>query len=90
MHHAFLYICLPSLYENDVKMPNFTFRGEREYTRQQLYFSFPELRCSLLEFNSRKNCQHLTERDRISAIKFEAARLHFFNDVFVADAVVVA
>ena len=29
-------------------------------TRQQLYFSFPEFRYSLLEFNFRKNCQHLT------------------------------
>ena len=31
-----------------------------------------------------------TERDRVSAIKFEVARLHFFNNVFVADAVVIA
>ena len=29
-------------------------------TRQRLSFSFPELRYSLLEFNSRNNCQHLT------------------------------
>ena len=30
------------------------------------------------------------EQDGISAIKFEAARLHFLSDVFVAVAVVVA
>ena len=30
------------------------------------------------------------ERDGISAIKFEAAPLHFLSDVFVAVAVVVA
>ena len=30
------------------------------------------------------------ERDGISAIKFEAARLHFLSDVLVAVAVVVA
>ena len=30
------------------------------------------------------------EWDRISAIKFEAARLHFLSDVFVAVGVVVA
>ena len=30
------------------------------------------------------------ERNGISAIKFEAARLHFLSDVFVAVAVVVA
>ena len=29
-------------------------------TRQRLPFSFLELRYSLLEFNSRKSCQHLT------------------------------
>ena len=28
-------------------------------TRQQLSFSFPELLYSVLEFNSRKNCQHI-------------------------------
>ena len=33
---------------------------EDENTRQQLSFSFPELWYSLLEFNSRKICQHLT------------------------------
>ena len=33
-------------------------------TRKQLYFSFPELSYSLLEFNSAKNCQHLTNWTR--------------------------
>ena len=33
-------------------------------TRQWLSSSFSELRYSLLEFNSRKNCQHLTNRTR--------------------------
>ena len=47
VHHAFLYICLPSLHDYDVKMPNFTFCGEHEYTTEQRYFCFPELRCSL-------------------------------------------
>ena len=48
---------------------------------QRLSFSFPELSYSPLEFNSRK-------RDGISAIKFEAGRIHFQSDVFVAVAVV--
>ena len=30
------------------------------------------------------------KRDGISAIKFEAARIHFLNDVFVAVAVIFA
>ena len=37
----------------------------------------------VLELNSTRN-----ERDGISAIKFEAARLHFLSDLFVAVAVV--
>ena len=41
---------LPSLHDYDVKIPNFTFCGG--------------LRYSLLEFNSRKNCQHLTNWTR--------------------------
>ena len=60
-------------------------------TRQRLCFSIPELRYSLLEFSSRKNCQDLTNWMRwINAIKFEAVRIHFLCNVFVAVAVVVA
>ena len=33
-------------------------------TRQRLSFSFPELWCSILEFNSRNICQHLTKWTR--------------------------
>ena len=61
-------------------------------TKQRLCFSFPELRHTL-EFCSRKKKNARIwriERDGISAIKFEAAGLHFVTDVFVAVAVVVA
>ena len=44
--------CLISRFVEDVK------------TRQRLSFSFPELWYSLLEFNSRKICQHLTKWTR--------------------------
>ena len=54
VHHTFLFIFLPSLHDYDVKMPIFTFCGRREY-KKRLSFSFPELRFSLSEFNSRKN-----------------------------------
>ena len=58
--------------------------------RQRLYTSFPTLRYSLLEFNSIKNCNiWRTDWDGISAIKIEAARIHFLSHVFVAIAVVV-
>ena len=54
VHHAFLYISFQLLHD---------WRG-RENTRQRFSYSFLELRCSLLEFKSRKNCQHLTNWTR--------------------------
>ena len=60
--HAFLYISLPSLHDYDVKMPNFTFCAWRTLTQDNdflfLFLNFDTP--SLLESNSRKNCQHLT------------------------------
>ena len=41
VHHAFLYISLPSLYDCDVKMrPKFTCCGEREH-KATTFFFFP-------------------------------------------------
>ena len=60
------------------KRPNFTFRRGRQQ-KTTTYFSFPELWYSLLEFNSRKNCQHLTnwtswnKRDKV----WSSANSHF-------------
>ena len=70
-------------------MPNFTFCKDLN-TRQGFSFSFPELRYSLLKFNSRKKIANIwqIERDGISAIKFEAVPLYFLSDVFVAIVVV--
>ena len=81
MLYAFLYISLPSLYDHNVKVPNSTFSGGREH-RQRISFAFCELWYSLLGFNSRKICQHLTNWKRcgISAIKFETVRIHFLSD----------
>ena len=44
MHHAFLHICVQSLHDYDVKMPNFTFyRGSTQATtRFPLYLEFSE------------------------------------------------
>ena len=39
-HHAFLYISLPLLSDNDVKMPNFTFYGGRTQATTKFSFSF--------------------------------------------------
>ena len=59
-------------------------------TGQQLSFSFLELWHSPSEPNSQKiaNIWRI-KRDGISAIKFEAAWIHFLSDVFVAFSVVV-
>ena len=47
-------------------------------------FSFPELRYSLLEFNSWKNANiGRIERDEICAIKFETARQHFWRWCYI-------
>ena len=58
-------------------------------TRQQLSFSFAELWYSPLESASKKLANIQTIKgDGTSAIKFEAAQIHFLSDVFVAAAVV--
>ena len=41
VHHAFpLYISWPSLHDYDVKMPSFTFYGERKQATTNFFFSF--------------------------------------------------
>ena len=39
VHHAFLYISLPSLHDYDVKMPNCMFYGGRKQGTTNLFFS---------------------------------------------------
>ena len=39
LHHAFLYISLPSLHDYDVKMPNCKFYGGRKQATTNLFFS---------------------------------------------------
>ena len=40
VHHAFLYISLPSLHDYAVKLANFTFRGRRERAKTIFFFFF--------------------------------------------------
>ena len=40
VHHAFLYISLPSLHDFDVKVPSFTFYGGRKQATTNFSFSF--------------------------------------------------
>ena len=39
VHHALLYISLPSLHDYDVKMPNCKFYGGRKQATTNLFFS---------------------------------------------------
>ena len=60
--------------------------------RQQPSFSFPELwyiQSSRIQLKKGFAKIWRSKRDEISAIKFEAARIHLLSDVFVAVAVVV-
>ena len=43
LHDAFLYISLPSLYDNDMKMPNFTHNGGRKQATTNFSFLFLNL-----------------------------------------------
>ena len=73
-----------------VKVPNFTFCGGREHSRETFLF-FSSISIQSFIINSRKICKHLTNWiDGISSIKFEAARILLWSDVFVAIPVVVA
>ena len=79
VHHAFLYIflsrgCTTTTW--NFLILRFVEDGD---TGQQLSFSFLELWCS-----------SLNSTPKISAIKFEAAQIHFLSDVFVHVVVVVA
>ena len=65
VHHAFLYISLPSLHHFDVKVPNFTFcqRKWTDKTTTFLFFSWTSIQSFKIPFPE-KNCQHLTKWTR--------------------------
>ena len=54
---AFLYMSLPSLLDYDVKMPNFTFFGERKQAHEECFFLFLNLSVVLSRGNTRTNSQ---------------------------------
>ena len=57
------FFSLPSLHDYDVKLPISRFLKDVN-AETTTFFSFPEHWLSLLEFTSRKNCQHLTKWSR--------------------------
>ena len=58
VHHAFLYISLPSFRDYDVKMPNCKFYGGSKM-RRRISFSLYKLKCGPQEINSREIRVHL-------------------------------
>ena len=90
VHHAFLYISLPSLRDYDVKMPNCKFYGGRKQATTNLFFSL-NLSAVLKKSTPGKfayTCHF--QQIGINATKIEKTGLHFKTDVFAAVAVVDA
>ena len=55
VYHAFLYFSLPSLYDYDVKLPNFTFYGRRKQAKRRRMSAVPNI-----ELNSREIRRRVT------------------------------
>ena len=61
VHNALLYIFSPSLHDYEVKMPSFTFLGERIKTNDDEFFlSLSKIQCGPHEIHSRGIRLHLT------------------------------
>ena len=84
MHHAILYISLPSLHPCDVKLRNFyTLALWSRWTQHKSLFPLLNLNTVLSDStggNFANNCQ--IKWNWIRSIKFEAVRIHFLSDVF--------
>ena len=59
VHHAFLYISLPSLHDYEMKMPNCKFMEDVNDKRWWISFSLFKLDCGPQETNSREICLHV-------------------------------
>ena len=83
------YFCTFFCHRPRCKNANFT-SVEDMNIRPWPSLSFPELRFSLLEFNSRKIVNiWRTKQDEISAIWFEAVKLHYLSYIFIAVTIIV-
>ena len=75
VHHAFLYISLPSLHDFNVKVPNFTFyRG-----REQRTTTFCNLRSRRLEVGARKKERAREGDTRGSLSRAVLSCAHYFK-----------
>ena len=92
VHHAFLYISLPSLHDCNGKMPNFTIYGERKLVTAKFSFSFYQYLNMVLRNSTQKEfaCLWRSKWVGVIAIEIERTQIHFLSDLFVAVAVVVS
>ena len=83
VHHAFLYILCSHCTTTRWQCLNSRF-VEDGNTRQWLSFSFPELWSQSFRIQLEKKIANIwrINWDGLSAIKFEAAQIHFLSDVF--------
>ena len=86
VHHAFLYISLPSLHDYQVKMPDFTFsEGRKHAGNHKIFFLFMNL--NMADRNSAPEdfaCIWQSKQGGIITTETEKMWIHFSSDVFVA------
>ena len=83
VHHAFLYISLPSLHGHHVKLPNFMFCEVQKQAMIKFYFS---LWLDMVDGNSapeESTCIWQSKRVGIIMIETEKMWIHFSCDIFV-------
>ena len=73
VHHAFLYISLPSLHDHNVKIPNFTFGGGLEdKTTTLFFFSWTSIQPARVELQKKlPTLDELNEMEYTRAITFQ-------------------
>ena len=94
MHHAFLFISLPSLHDHNVKIPNFMFGGGLEdKTTTLFFFSWTSIQPARVQLQKKFANIWRIERNGIYKSDYVSNRgppFDFkFSDVFVAVAVLV-
>ena len=92
MHHTFLFISLPSLYDFDVKLTSFTFYGQPADIQRNdnLSFSFSTW-ISLFRIQPQESSPTLDNASWDNRAEFSERRIHFLSrDVFASAAIVVS
>ena len=76
VHHAFLYISLPSLHDFDGKTPTFTFCGSRKQATTKFFFLLLKLYIVLTNFKRRFSPSPSSDKGRILFVKRRQRAIH--------------